>query len=46
MSQQRPEKKAIQKREVALRIFAYGIPITIAILGFVLGWWERLATGS
>ena len=44
----KPTKKSIQfyTKEVILRIIAYGIPITIGILGFVLGWWEKFATGG
>ena len=42
MSQQASRKKGIQKREVILRLFAYGIPIAIGILGFVMGWWQKL----
>lgn len=42
MSQQASKKKQLQKREVVLRLFAYGIPIAIGILGFVMGWWQQL----
>ena len=42
MSQRAPKKKRFQKREVILRLFAYGIPIAIGILGFVMGWWQQL----
>ena len=33
-------------KEIILRIFVYGIPITIGALGFILGWWEKMATGG
>ncbi len=42
MSQKASKKKQLQKREVVLRLFAYGIPIAIGILGFVMGWWQQL----
>ena len=35
--------KRVPKREIFLRIWAYGIPITIGFLGLFLGWWEELA---
>ena len=33
-------------KEIILRVFAYGLPITIGLLGFILGWWEKLSTGG
>ncbi len=46
MNDQTTSKTRIQHRDIFLRIIAYGIPITLGILGFVLGWWEKLATGN
>ena len=42
MSHQASKRKRIQKRDIILRLFAYGIPISIGILGFVMGWWQQL----
>ena len=46
MKQQQPDKKTIPAKDIVLRILVYGIPITIGILGFVLGWWEKIAKGG
>jgi hypothetical protein len=35
--------KGVPKREIFLRVWAYGIPIGIGFLGLFLGWWESLA---
>ena len=40
---QRPK---IRVRDVAVLIFGLGPTITIGILGFVLGWWDKLAAAS
>ena len=32
----------VPKREIFLRLWAYGIPISIGFLGLFLGWWEKL----
>ena len=36
--------KDVPKREIALRIWAYGIPISIGFLSYSLDWWEKLAS--
>ncbi len=38
-----PNKVKVQKRVVALYLFAYGLPVAVGFLGFAFGWWERLA---
>ena len=35
--------KDVPKHEIALRIWAYGIPISIGFLSYSLDWWEKLA---
>ena len=35
--------KGVPKREIFLRVWAYGIPIGIGFLSLFLGWWESLA---
>jgi len=32
------------RQKVIVLAFAYGVAITIAILGFALGWWAALAS--
>ena len=41
MEEERRNK--IQKRDVALYFFAYGLPAAVGFLGFAFGWWEKLA---
>ena len=36
--------KDVPKREIALRIIVYGIPITVGFLSYSLDWWEKLAS--
>ena len=38
--------KGVPKREIFLRIWAYGIPIAVGFLGLFLGWWEKLANAT
>ena len=44
--EQQHDRRVRLAKEIILRIFVYGIPITIGALGFILGWWERIATGG
>ncbi len=46
MSERTSRKPKVRSSDVAIRIIAYGVPITVGILGFVLGWWKKLATGG
>ena len=46
MKQARSNKNNIRARDVVLRMFVYGVPVTIIILGIVLGWWERIARSA
>ena len=46
MSEHPSSKPKIPFRDDAIRIVAYGAPITVSILGFVFGWWERTANGG
>ena len=36
--------KDVPKREIALRIIVYGIPITVGFLSYSLDWREKLAS--
>ena len=45
MSQKQP-RKPIPKRDIILRVWVYGISLLIGLLGFILGWWEKIATGG
>ena len=45
MSQRDPRRTRIPEREIVLRIFAYGIPMTIGILGFVPGFVPGIVPG-
>ena len=44
--EQQHDRRVGLAKEIILRIFVYGIPITIGALGFILGWWEKIATGG
>ena len=44
MSKHKSPLKGIPKRAIALRIFVYGVPINLGILGFVLDGWGKIAT--
>lgn len=46
MKQGQPDKNSIRVRDVVLRLIAYGVPVGIGLLGFALGWWERLAKAA
>ena len=37
------KKIQVQKRVVALYLFAYGLPAVVGFIGFAFGWWEKLA---
>ena len=43
---QKPPRKPIPKREIILRVWVYGAALTVSLLGFILGWWEKIATGG
>ena len=45
MSQKQP-RKPIPKRDIILRVWVYGISLLIGLLGFILGWWGKIATGG
>ena len=40
------DRRVLLVKGIILRVFVYGIPITIGTLGFILGWWEKIATGG
>ena len=40
------DRRVLLVKEVILRVFAHGLPITIGLLGFILGWWEKLSAGG
>ena len=44
--EQQHDRRVRLAKAIILRIFVYGIPITIGALGFILGWWEKMATGG
>ena len=46
MKQGRTPKSNIRAREVVLRVLVYGVPVTIIVLGIVLGWWERIGRAA
>ena len=41
---QKPPRKPIPKREIFLRIWVYGAALTVSLLGFGHGWFEKIAT--
>ena len=41
---QKPPRQPIPKREIILRVWVYGSALTVSLLGFVLGWFEKIAT--
>ena len=46
MKQMDPSKVDIRVRTAAIYLFAFGVPVVLILLGFLLGWWEALANAA
>ena len=46
MNRHNSKRAKIQLKDALLYAFALGIPITICLIGFPLGWWEKLVNSG